>query len=92
MNWLIETKNRGRISVNLEKCCACRSCELGCSFHHQRNFDPSRSSIKVCREDGKGTLEMSVISTCDGCPGDKPPWCVCFCSSGCLQFEEKYIP
>jgi anaerobic carbon-monoxide dehydrogenase iron sulfur subunit len=88
MNWLIETKNRGRISVDLEKCCACRSCELACSFHHQRKFDPSRSSIKVRREDGEGTLEISVISTCDGCPGDKPPWCVRFCSSGCLQLEE----
>jgi carbon-monoxide dehydrogenase iron sulfur subunit len=85
MNWEIQTKSRGRISVNLEKCCACRSCELACSFHHQRNFDPSRSSIKVHREDGKGTLEISLISTCDGCPGERSPWCVRFCSSGCLQ-------
>ena len=92
MNWLIETKHSERIFVDLAKCCACRSCELACSFHHHKCFDPSSSSIKVYREDGKGTLEISLISTCDGCPGDKPPWCVRFCSSGCLQFEEKYIP
>jgi len=92
MNWLIETKNRGRISVDLEKCCACRSCELACSFHHHRRFDPSCSSIRVHREDGQGTLEISVISTCDGCPGDQPPWCVRFCSSGCLKLEEGYAP
>jgi Fe-S-cluster-containing dehydrogenase component len=92
MSWEIETKNRRKISIDLAKCCACRSCELACSFHRHKCFDPSRSSIKVYREDGKGTVEISLISSCDGCPGDEPPWCVRFCSSGCLQLAEGYVP
>jgi carbon-monoxide dehydrogenase iron sulfur subunit len=92
MSWQIKAKSRRMISVDLEKCCACRSCELACSFYHHKCFDPSRSSIKVYREDSKGTVEISVISSCDGCPGDKPPWCVRFCSSGCLQLEAGQAP
>jgi Fe-S-cluster-containing dehydrogenase component len=92
MNWQMKTKPRTKISVDLEKCCACRCCELACSFHHHKRFDPSCSSIRVHREDGKGTLEISLISTCDGCAGERFPWCVRFCSSGCLQLEEGYAP
>jgi carbon-monoxide dehydrogenase iron sulfur subunit len=89
MNWQMETKHRAKISVDLEKCCVCRSCELACSFHHHKRFDPSCSSIRVHREDGKGTLEISLISTCDGCSGEKLPWCVRFCSSGCLRVASE---
>ena len=77
-------KNMETISADINKCNGCRSCELACSFHHLKCFDPSNSSIKVYRDDEKGTLELSILSTCDTCANEKVPLCILYCSSGCL--------
>jgi len=79
-------ERRKKITIDIEKCNGCRSCELACSFHNLKSFDPSSSNIKVYRSDGEGTLELSIISTCDGCPEEDVPFCVRFCDSGCLSF------
>ncbi|MBL7212547.1 MAG: hypothetical protein ISS61_09230 [Desulfobacteraceae bacterium] len=79
-------ERRKQITIDIEKCNGCRSCELACSFHRLKTFDPSNSSIRVYRNDGEGNLELSIISTCDGCPDETMPLCSLFCSSGCLSY------
>ena len=74
-----------RITIDAETCIGCRTCEMACSFHHTKTFGPGNASIRVCRDDGAGTVEVSLLTTCDGCPEEEVPFCVRFCSSGCLR-------
>jgi Fe-S-cluster-containing dehydrogenase component len=85
MSLSLQTGSKKNITIDAKKCNGCRTCELACSFHHTKTFDPIKSSIDVCRNDGEGTVEVSLIASCDGCPEEDAPFCVRFCSSGCLR-------
>jgi len=73
--------------VNSELCTGCRLCEIACSFHHHRAFDPSQSSIQINRDDSKGMISITLLSTCDRCHNEEEPLCVKFCDRGALQIE-----
>ncbi len=77
-------KSNRRLTLNPKACTGCRTCELACSFHHNKVFDPSASSIKVMEIKGDGTLKLTVLNTCDLCLSEKAPFCVRYCASGCL--------
>ena len=45
--------------ICIDNCTGCRSCELACSYHHQKIFAPSISSIRVKRSEKDG--EFGII-------------------------------
>lgn len=70
----------------MPSCGGCRTCELACSFHHRKVFNPALSSLKVkeCR-DGDG-YEIELLEkdgdsdlACDGCRGLETPLCLLHC-------------
>jgi len=63
-----------RILVNVDRCCGCRTCELACSFEHEKGFRPSVSRVTVMKEDGLG-FDLPVICWhCDHCiPAERCP-------------------
>lgn len=74
-----------KIVRNTEACYGCRTCELACSFHHERIFSPELSSIRVSRNNRTGKIEWSINSTCDSCQGETQPLCMRYCAYGALQ-------
>lgn len=57
---------------DMPECGGCRTCELACSFHNKKEFNPNYSSIKVLdKDDSKGykilfgTEKKGIV--CDGC-------------------------
>ena len=63
-----------------EKCYACKTCELVCSFHLNKKFQPSKSGISVTRDHLNGVWTWTVNNTCDKCVNEELPLCVKFCS------------
>ncbi len=77
-----------KISFETKTCAGCRSCELACSFHHRKVFQPSISSIVIKNTPKK--LGFSAILYketaeghigCDRCKGLPSPMCVQSCPS-----------
>jgi len=71
-------------SVRLDRCTGCRSCEIACSFHHTRSFDPAKSSIQVRLDKNTGVVSIDFDSTCDACSNEKEPLCSLFCPRSVL--------
>lgn len=65
--------------IELEQCVACCCCEIACSFHHTKGFQPARSSIQVHRDEKTGNMTISVSPTCDLCQDEEEPLCIQFC-------------
>jgi Fe-S-cluster-containing hydrogenase component 2 len=65
-----------KLTVNPEKCVACRTCELMCSFKHFGKFSPSLSSVKVIDNSKTLISAPAVCMQCDNadcleaCPTD----------------------
>ncbi|MEM4445741.1 MAG: hypothetical protein QW461_00345 [Candidatus Jordarchaeales archaeon] len=66
------------IEVHPEKCTACLSCQLACSFKNYGFFSPSKSMIKVSRLGTKVSIEF--LPGCKGCFE-----CVKWCFYGALK-------
>ena len=80
---------KATILRDLEKCYGCRTCELACSFHHQRVFAPELSSIKISKSNYTGKIEWRIDSSCDSCVKEELPLCVKFCSYGALEARRR---
>lgn len=52
-----------RVNIDEKKCVGCRTCELACSFQHDRQFNPRNSKIRIFFADDGG-LEIA-LSSCD---------------------------
>jgi len=65
------------IKVNLKKCVGCCTCEVVCSYHHKKCFNPTFSSIRVNFKDNYD-ISIAILDTCDH-NGKKIPLCVKFC-------------
>jgi Fe-S-cluster-containing hydrogenase component 2 len=68
-------------------CTGCRTCEIGCSFHHRGVFSSSISSIEI--KNNPKDLTFSIVLygeasnghlTCDGCQGLQEPFCIKYCN------------
>jgi len=72
---------------DMPTCGGCRTCEITCSFHHTREFNPAVSSIKILdkEENQPGYLVKLVQESdgqsipCDGCKGLEEPLCMEYC-------------
>jgi len=74
-----------RIKRDHTACYGCRTCELACSFHHEKVFSPDLSSIKVWRNNRTGVIKWTIDSTCDSCSGESGPLCVRLCAYQALK-------
>jgi Fe-S-cluster-containing dehydrogenase component len=82
---LMPPKMRRFVAVDLQRCTGCRACELACSWHSARCFQPERSHIRVFRDNRRGEIQVVLSSTCDRCAGEKFPLCVRFCAPEALK-------
>ncbi len=66
------------ITVNIEKCTGCGTCELMCSFHHHGEFNPRKARINktVFLHE-----EIAVPILCLQC---EDPWCASICPAGAI--------
>lgn len=62
-----------------DKCYGCKTCELVCSFHHNKKFQPAKSSISVERDNINGIWKWTLNDNCDNCEKEEEPLCVKFC-------------
>jgi Fe-S-cluster-containing dehydrogenase component len=67
------------LSIDAEKCTACRACELVCSYHHEGIFSPSLSRIRVVR-----LHSSNVPMACVNCAR---PACVEVCPTGAARID-----
>lgn len=72
------------LNMNTLKCTGCRSCELACSYHHTKKFNPYFSSINIYRDSKDAHIKYAFLDTCDLCVNEKIPACVNACSPRAL--------
>lgn len=58
-------KGKWVVAASPERCSACESCELTCSFRFEKQFNPLGSCIQVRRVNGRS--QFAVSEQCDGC-------------------------
>lgn len=70
------------LTVNLDKCTGCRSCELACSFKHHEEYNPTKSNIRVSifTEDA-----FYVPMVCFQC---EEPFCEEVCPTGAISHKQ----
>jgi len=78
-----------KLLLKQERCTGCRSCEIACSYHFSRTFQPSKSKIKVTWDSCKGEMKISIGTMCDLCQGEKEsePLCVRFCAPKAILYD-----
>lgn len=68
------------LEVDLARCCACRACELACSFHLTGAFNPSASAVLVSYERHTGAVDVVFAPACDLCQAEPGgPRCIAHC-------------
>lgn len=76
-----------RIIIKPEKCTVCRSCELACSYHFKKEFNPKKSQIRILFDPKSAVLKINQKDGCDLCKDENSPLCVKYCVRGALQAE-----
>ena len=85
----IENKSQiSRITTKPEKCTVCRSCEIACSYHFKKEFNPKISQIKIVFDSKSADLRIVQENGCDLCKNEKFPLCVKYCVRGALKAEK----
>jgi Fe-S-cluster-containing hydrogenase component 2 len=84
--------------VDVHKCIGCRTCEVACSYHHRRVFNPKMASLKV-RMSGEWPgisialyqdlppQEMENRLPCDYCQGESIALCEKYCPVGAIKLQ-----
>jgi Fe-S-cluster-containing dehydrogenase component len=75
-----------KIGIDIEKCNGCRACELACSLHLEKVFNPLGSAIQIIRPDVHGPVNFEIDDRCDLCHGTETPLCMEFCSANAISF------
>ena len=87
-----------KVTFEAEKCTGCRTCELACSFHHAKAFQPGISSIVITPF--KNSLNHALTFyresadnriACDMCKGLDKPLCLVFCPGTFREELEKLL-
>ena len=75
-------------SIISDKCTACRSCEIACSFHFNKTFNPESSKIKIHFAPSTGNMEILIQKGCDKCIEEKVPLCIKYCAPGAIILKK----
>jgi Fe-S-cluster-containing hydrogenase component 2 len=83
-----------RIYIKPGNCTGCKSCELACSYHHLKIFNPIYSSIKIRKDYETDKIDIVIykerkdsIIMCDNCINESVPLCVKFCLTNALNVK-----
>ena len=79
-----------QLEIDVSKCIGCRTCQIACSFHHKKVFDPGIASLEVreTREWPKVSItlyrdlarrNMGNHLACDDCAGESIALCAKYC-------------
>jgi len=71
------------IKVDISRCVGCCTCEIVCSYHHRKCYNPLFSSIRVKHKDNCD-IEVLVSDTCD-CNQKEEPSCVRLCPTEAIK-------
>lgn len=69
--------------ISPEKCTGCRTCELACSFHHEREFNPARARVAVLTWERAGFSIPMMCLQCDNAA------CVKVCPANAISRSEE---
>lgn len=72
-----------KLLIDPRVCVGCRLCELACSVYHEKEYNPTRSRIRVLKDEKLG---LDVPVTCLHCD---PAYCIKACPTGALVRDEK---
>ena len=73
------------VTVDIEKCTGCRSCEIACSLHNFGECNPARARIHVVKTQREG-ITTTVPVLCRQCAD---PLCVKMCPADALARDER---
>ncbi|MHA1881790.1 MAG: 4Fe-4S dicluster domain-containing protein [Candidatus Thorarchaeota archaeon] len=73
------------LSIDIGKCTGCRNCELACSVKHSTTFNPSRSRIRILKDESKNLIAPMVCLQCE------TPLCKEACPNGAIRENEHGI-
>jgi carbon-monoxide dehydrogenase iron sulfur subunit len=82
-----KTSSASKIIIESERCTVCRSCELACSYHFKKEFNPNKSQIRILFDPKSAVLKINQKHGCDLCKDENSPLCVKYCVRGALQAE-----
>ena len=69
-----------------DRCTGCQNCALSCSFHHDGEFRPHTSRIKVFSWEMEGFSMPTVCQQCEDAP------CVAVCPTSAMHDEPVAQP
>ena len=72
-----------RLEFNPDRCRWCRACELICSFHHEGEFRPAASRIRMLLDPFKAEMKASVCRQC------RRPRCLLACPEDAIVVDER---
>lgn len=73
------------LSVDIEKCTGCKTCEEVCSLKNTGRVQPSRSRIKVIRYEKRGEYHNYIPMVCQQC---STPLCMEACPTNAISRNE----
>lgn len=73
------------LTIDLELCTGCRSCELACSIAHAHSFNPKRSRIQILKEESRNLIVPMVCLQCDR------PLCQEACPNGAIVENKQGV-
>lgn len=72
--------------VDQEKCRACRTCELACSFFKEGKFNPEKSRIRSERWESASLVGKHLTLVCQQCT---QPSCKAVCPCGAIDLDKR---
>lgn len=73
------------LSVDIEKCTGCKTCETVCSLRNTGRVQPARSRIKVISFEKRGEYHNFIPMVCQQC---STPLCMEACPTGAISRNE----
>ena len=73
------------LSVDIEKCTGCKTCEVVCSLKNTGRVQPSRSRIKVITYEKRGEYHNFIPMVCQQC---STPLCMEACPTNAISRNE----